>query len=233
MSTMEIPASTPTSTSSVERHYHAKCFSSSSNLSDVKIQFGGKRIEAHKIILARGSRYFDRLFAGDGIVQHGRTIRLENIDTEAAKGMLAWIYDTEYQRNDRYIDKAGLTYPTNTPSEAYLYAVYLVNLYRAARKFEVPKLAAAIELRLDHVFMVVIFARHYELAGMRATEVARKLYAEHGAAKETFHHLRRIFVGRFATEYRTARDTKVLEEVMLDCPGLAVDVLRRLTKEEK
>ncbi|KAK4961905.1 Kelch-like protein 5 [Elasticomyces elasticus] len=236
MSTMATLASTPTSASFVERHYHAKCFFSSSNLSDVKIQFGDKSVDAHKIILARGSCYFQRIFAGDGMVQYGRTVQLEDIDTEAAKGMLAWIYDTEYQLNDHYVDKASLSCRTDDSLEARVYAMYLVNLYIAAKMYEVSGLAEEIESRLGHVFMVVIATRFGERAGARVSEVASRLYAEHAVEKGMLYDLRRIFVRQFATAYMIAKDTEdteLLEEVMLKYPGLAVDVLRRITKKDE
>ncbi|KAK5697633.1 Kelch-like protein 5 [Elasticomyces elasticus] len=231
---METPASSPAFTSPAERHYHAKCFFSSSNLSDVKIRFGGKNVDAHKIILARGSRYFERIFAGDGMVQYGRTLDLDEIDTEAAKGLLAWIYDTEYQRDDRYIDEAGLTYIPKTAVEAQQYAVYLIDLYVAAKTYEVSKLVAMVELRADRVFGDAIFQTRYdERAGAHASEVASRLYAGSGLEKQGLHGLRRIFVNHFEHEYRTQVDVELLEKMLLDCPGLAIDMLRRLAKRDK
>ncbi|KAK3626196.1 hypothetical protein LTR56_019984 [Elasticomyces elasticus] len=230
---METPASSPAFTSPAERHYHAKCFFSSSNLSDVKIRFGGKDVDAHKIILARGSRYFERIFAGDGMVQHGRRVHLNNIDTEAAKGMLAWIYDTEYQHNDRYVDKAGLTYETKTPLEAQQYALYLLDLYIAAKKYEVSGLAAEVELRMEHVFMLVMLRVDGERAGVHASEVACKLYTKRGVQEQLIHNLRRTFVRHFEIVYSMEKGTELLEACMLEYPGLAIDVLRRLTKKDE
>ncbi|KAK5685412.1 Kelch-like protein 5 [Elasticomyces elasticus] len=234
LSRMEASAISPALKSPAERHYHAKCFFSSSNLSDVKIRFGGKNVDAHKIILARGSRYFERIFAGDGMVQYGRTVDLDDIDTEAAKGLLAWIYDTEYQRDDRYIDEAGLTYIPKTAVEAQQYAVYLIDLYVAANTYEVSKLAALVEVRVDRAFRDVIWQTRYgERAGARASEVASRLYTGKGLVKQGLDGLRRIFVNHFEHGYRTHVDIKLLEEMLLDCPGLAIDVLRRLARRDE
>ncbi|KAK5727382.1 hypothetical protein LTR15_003277 [Elasticomyces elasticus] len=231
VSTMETPASSATFTSPIERHYHPKCFFSSSNLSDVKIRFGGKIVDAHKIILARGSPYFERFFAGDGMIQHGNTVYLHTIDTEAAKGMLAWIYDTEYQLNDSYVDKAGLTYETKTSLEAQQYALYLLDLYIAAKKYEISRLAAEVELRMDHVFMLVMSRVDGERVGVLATEVAWKLYHNREIGEHMLLNLRCTFVRHFAVVNSMEKDTELLEFCMLRCPGLAVEVLRNLTKK--
>ncbi|KEQ74591.1 hypothetical protein M436DRAFT_72001 [Aureobasidium namibiae CBS 147.97] len=74
------------------------------NFSDVIIKFGDKQVFAHKVILARGSLWFDKALSGNFSEANKKVIELhDDVGSGAVMTMLKHIYGSNYK--EQYLDE--------------------------------------------------------------------------------------------------------------------------------
>ncbi|KAM0718325.1 hypothetical protein Q7P37_006657 [Cladosporium fusiforme] len=113
-----------TKTGQQESFFNNQC------LSDVTITFGSESLHAHKIILAKGSTYFKKMFCGSFKEANSNEVKLCEDDPLAIHAMIRFLYGLDYQSAGTKSDWLRLS------PHAHLYA--------AAEKYDLPSLKSTI-----------------------------------------------------------------------------------------
>ncbi|XP_001641792.3 kelch-like protein 5 isoform X2 [Nematostella vectensis] len=85
------------STHMVKTFMRFEDFRKNSQLCDIKIVIGDKRIRAHKLVLASFSDYFSAMFTGDMAETSQNTVHLTDMDPAAVQALISYAYTSEIE----------------------------------------------------------------------------------------------------------------------------------------
>ncbi|KAK4502336.1 hypothetical protein PRZ48_005761 [Zasmidium cellare] len=219
---------------------HARYFNNSAH-SDVTIHFSDRQVKAHKIVLASQSEHFRAMFEGGFAEATSRDIHLHEDDPEAMYGALAWCYGLLYDGKTTFeswrLDSMEDPWK-RTERDQW---TYLINLYATGGKYLMPKMQAHAE---EHFTLRMKFAKSPRYAAFvprhgpvfrdtwmgRWPTPAKLLYHTLGdCAKE----LRPAFVKAFWVLAPAFKDTEMFNQLMVEIPELALDMLKLAIAEKE
>lgn len=209
-------------------------------LSDVVIHFSGRQVKAHKVILASQSEHFRAMFEGGFAEASAHEVHLYEDDPEAMYGALAYCYGIYYDGNTTF-DTFGhgplLNYDVRrTDRERNR---YIINLYTTGGEYMMAEVQAHAEWFFNALMGTVkpsyvpLFSRDPEGRDtwmVHCHPRARLLYWTLG---ESVKELRPAFANAVWRVAHGLSDHELFQQMMLEAPELALDVLNLALDEKK
>lgn len=225
----------------LEAHLTSNSFFDSPMFSDVVVYFGKESLRAHRVKLAEASRYFKDILtratekarttdsddprerwltsAQDG---HPDQIHLKGDEPTAVRGLIAWIYDVQYDGKDYFAGSGCSLLSIEIPGDAAEYAVYLVGLYAAAHKYGMEQITSVVQKVLPTVLQTV---KTDQSLNPKLCNIARHIFCRHKAEAV---ELRPGMISVFGSGITRFSGTEEFDTLLRQVPDVAAELVEGL-----